>query len=24
MKVTLLSPITLYKEYINIVEQKGE
>lgn len=24
MTITLLSPVTLYKEYINIVEQKGE
>ena len=24
MSVQLLSPVTLYKEYINIVEQNGE
>lgn len=24
VKVTLLSPIILYKEYINLVEKKGE
>lgn len=24
MKLTFLSPVTLYKEYINLVEQNGE
>ena len=24
MSIQMLSPVTLYKEYINIVEQKGE